>query len=149
MNQSQRMLTIGLIVFILVSIITAATAIYYYQQYSSTYQKYLTAQQDFLTIRGDTLNVSMTINYGNGTSITTNPLYLSFNATVLDALKAVATVNATYYADLQSFFVNAINGVWNNSTNYWLYKVNGQMASVGADQYILNNGDQVEWIYYS
>jgi hypothetical protein len=141
------MLTIGLTIFLLVSVIASATAIYYYQQYSNTYQKYVTAEQNFLAIKGVTLNVSMTINYGNGTSVTTNPLYLSLNASVLDALKAVATVNATYYAEYQSFFVNAINGLWNNQTNYWEYSVNGQMASVGADQYKLNNGDQVEWIY--
>lgn len=147
MSQRIRMLTIGLTIFLLVSVIASATAIYYYQQYSNTYQKYVTAEQNFLAIKGVTLNVSMTINYGNGTSVTTNPLYLSLNASVLDALKAVATVNATYYAEYQSFFVNAINGLWNNQTNYWEYSVNGQMASVGADQYKLNNGDQVEWIY--
>jgi len=29
----------------------------------------------------------------------------------------------------------------------WLYKVNGQTPSLGCSQYILNNGDIVEFIY--
>ena len=29
----------------------------------------------------------------------------------------------------------------------WVYMVNGESASVGCDQYVLQDGDQVEWHY--
>ena len=40
MSQRVRMLTIGIIVFILVSIITTATSIYYYSEYLSANGEY-------------------------------------------------------------------------------------------------------------
>lgn len=150
MSKRERMLTIGLIAFLLVSIITTATTIYYYQQYGSTYQKYVTAQESYLAIRGTVLNVSVKIDYGNGTSITNGSVYLFNGANVLDALRAVAKVNATYWEAYQVFFINAINNVFNNdkgNNRWWVYSVNGEHALVSADQYKLNDGDQIEWTY--
>jgi len=88
-SQRERILTIGLIAFLLVSVITTATTIYYYQQYSNINQKYVMAQESYAAIRGAVLNVSAKIDYGNGTSIT-KEVYLFRGANVLDALRAVA-----------------------------------------------------------
>ncbi|MEK7613740.1 MAG: DUF4430 domain-containing protein [Patescibacteria group bacterium] len=30
---------------------------------------------------------------------------------------------------------------------YWQYRVNGVLPQVGADQYLLSNGDDVEWFF--
>jgi len=150
MSQRERMLTIGLVAFILVSIITTATTIYYYQQYSSTYQKYVTAQGNYIAIRGAVLKISVKIDYGNGTSITNGSVYMFRSANALDALRAVVKVNATYWEAYQSFFVNAINNVFNNEKGnnlWWVFSVNGEHALVSADQYKLDNGDQIEWTY--
>ena len=150
MSQRERMLMIGIVAFLLVSIITTATTIYYYQQYSNTYQQYVKIQDSYTAIRGAVLKVSVKIDYGNGTFTTNGSVYLFRGANVLDALSAVATVNATYWPAYQSFFINAINNVFNNekgNNRWWVFSVNGEHALVSADQYKLNDGDQIEWIY--
>ena len=179
MSQSTRLLTIGLIAFLLVSTITTATTIYYYQEYASAnkkyneyYQKYLLAQQNYTeyhqkylsaqqnytlaqqnytSIRESVIQITVKIDYGNGTSTTNDEVYLAPNTTVLDALKAVTKVNATYWSAYQSWFINAINNVFSNekgNNRWWVFSVNGEHALMSADQYRLDDGDNVEWIYY-
>jgi hypothetical protein len=150
-SQRQRIVTIGLIVFILVSILTSATTIYYYQVYLSTNQKYDEYYGKYLALRGSVIQVSVTIDYGNGTTSTNDAVYLAPNTTVFDVLKAVATVNATYWEVYQSWLINAINGVYSNADNnnrWWVYAVNGEHALVSAEDYKLKDGDQIEWTYY-
>ena len=148
MSQRERILTIGLISFILVSIITTATTVYYYQEYTSAYQKYNEYYQKYTSIRGSVIKVSVTIDYGNGTSITNDAVYLATNTTVFDASKAVANVNATYWEAYRSFFINAINNVFSNekgNNRWWVFSVNGEHALVSADNYKIKDGDQIEW----
>lgn len=46
----------------------------------------------------------------------------------------------------ESAFVTSINGTKANSTNeFWSFKVNGEMASVGAGSYITKDGDTITW----
>lgn len=49
-----------------------------------------------------------------------------------------------------SGYVESIDGVAQfdaGAESGWLYLVNGQMASVSADQYIPQSGDVINWIY--
>ena len=157
MSQRIRILTIGLIAFLLVSIITTATTLYYHQEYTTAdqnyseyYQKYLSVQQNYTSIRESVIQVLVIIDYGNGTSITNDAVYLAPNTTVLDALNTVAEVNATYWEMYRSSFINAINNVFNNekgNNRWWVFSVNGEHALVSADQYKLNDEDQIEWTY--
>jgi hypothetical protein len=95
------------------------------------------------------VQVSVIIDYGNGTSTTDSDVYLFTDANVLDALRAVANVNATYWEAYKSFFVDGINDVFNDfaQSRFWVFSVNGEHALVSADQYILEDGDEVEWTY--
>ncbi len=149
MSQRVRMLTIGIIVFILVSIITTATSIYYYSEYLSANGEYEEYYQKYTSLRGSIIQVSVTIDYKNETSTTYSEVYLSTDANVLDALRTVANVNSTYWEAFQSFLVDGINGVFTDFTQnrFWVFAVNGEHALVSADQYILKDGDQVEWTY--
>ncbi len=63
--------------------------------------------------------------------------------TALDLLKSGAEV----ITQESSFgeFVSAINGVEQTDTEFWLYYVNDEAASVGAGEYITKGGDKVEW----
>ncbi len=48
------------------------------------------------------------------------------------------------------FFVDEINGVKNNangSNKYWIYSINGKKADVGISQYIVKEGDTINWNY--
>jgi hypothetical protein len=52
----------------------------------------------------------------------------------------------TYYEQFDSILVDSINGVINGyDGKYWQYYVNGNIPMIGADKYIVNNGDYVEW----
>ena len=149
MSQRIRMLTIGTIVFILLSTITTATAIYYYQEYLSINEKYEEYYLKYITLRGSVIQVSVIIDYKNGTSTTDGEVYLFTDANVLDALRAVAKVNATYWEAFQSFMVDGVNDLFNDfgQNRFWVFAVNGEHALVSADQYMLEDGDQIEWTY--
>ncbi|HEY9583963.1 MAG TPA: DUF4430 domain-containing protein [Candidatus Paceibacterota bacterium] len=45
------------------------------------------------------------------------------------------------------YFVKSINGVKNSGGYYWTLYVNGQYSTLGATQYILKEGDRIEWKY--
>ena len=61
----------------------------------------------------------------------------------LDLLKVFHQVQTkdTSYGPM----VIAIDGVQPDSSHFWGFYVNGQLADKGADQYITKNGDLVEW----
>lgn len=44
-------------------------------------------------------------------------------------------------------FVQSINGFESTADMAWIYFVNGESGNVAADQYTLENGDEVEWRY--
>ena len=46
-------------------------------------------------------------------------------------------------------FVNAIDGVKNSESDYWMYYVNDEPGEVAADQYQTKDGDKIEWRYES
>ncbi len=48
-------------------------------------------------------------------------------------------------------YVEGINNLYEfdcGDMSGWTYKVNGEIPGVGSSQYMLKNGDSVEWIYY-
>jgi len=135
MSMQSRVWVLVLVVLLCWSVIATVSAVYFYQQYAS--------------VGASLIEVSVTIDYGNETSITYEKVRLFYNTTVLDALMAVAKVSATYWPSFDAVFVGAINGVANdpNKKTYWMYYVNGEHATVGADKYVLRDGDHVEWKY--
>lgn len=55
-------------------------------------------------------------------------------------------VKTTYYGQYNSIFVDSISTYENGQNNkYWIYYINGESGSVGADQQIVANGDIIEW----
>jgi hypothetical protein len=58
------------------------------------------------------------------------------------------SINATYYAQFDSTLVNSINNaVGGTDGKYWQYYVNGQLPMMGADKYLLTNGDSLQWSF--
>lgn len=60
---------------------------------------------------------------------------------LLDVMKAHLDVDET------DGFIKSINGYEQNEDEkkYWMFDVNGEMATVGAGDYILHDGDTVDW----
>jgi len=130
---SQRVLVLALAVCVLWGVVGTVASVYYYQQ--------------TMTIRSSLAIVSVSIDYGNGTTRTYSEVYLFKEATALDATRAVSKVSATYYAGMGSI-VTSIDGVPNNKNSdakYWQFWVNGVYGTTAADMVVLRSGDKLEW----
>jgi hypothetical protein len=58
------------------------------------------------------------------------------------------TVDSTYYAQFDSTLITSINNaVGGTDGKYWQYYVNGELPSVGADHYLVKNGDALTWSF--
>ncbi len=95
------------------------------------------------------INVSLSINFSNGTVWHYNINVSEKNATVFSALLNAAsiggfTVKYTYYGQYDSYFIDSIAGIGGEG-KYWIYYVNGKMGEVGADKKIVKEGDEIEW----
>jgi hypothetical protein len=97
--------------------------------------------------------VDVLLDYGNGTRtwstcILSTPGYdTAFNAT------QVAADTLNYTVSEYGVFVNAINGVWGNSTHWWslffwnFTSGNWTSSPLGAIDLVLSIGDMVAWVY--
>jgi hypothetical protein len=72
----------------------------------------------------------------------------SAGETVFDALSRVAKVEFKFYPGLGKF-VTSIDNLRQTETAWWLYYVNGTLASIAADRYGLMDGDNILWKYTS
>lgn len=70
-------------------------------------------------------------------------------ATAYDALLATgASVSSGAYPG-GGTWVTAINGLGEDASHGWTYKVNGSMPNVMSDRYTVHDGDSVVWSYVS
>ncbi|MBS3795464.1 MAG: DUF4430 domain-containing protein [Candidatus Thorarchaeota archaeon] len=86
--------------------------------------------------------ITLTIDFGNGTEL----IYPKVEEqTVLDATENVTSVDVDWYGDRA--FVISIAGVANDAESglWWQYWVNGELGSVAANKYQLDNNDTVTW----
>jgi hypothetical protein len=136
-------LSLGLITAI---VLGASLAGYYYMKYQEAMR--LLREYEKVTIR-----VNICLNYGNGTVKWYNNTLVPLGYDLLSATKLIAMVNSTYWESYQSYSVDAINGVWNNQTHYWMWlKWNTETNEweyplVSADQHLLSKGETVMWRY--
>ncbi|HWR63153.1 MAG TPA: DUF4430 domain-containing protein [Candidatus Thermoplasmatota archaeon] len=58
------------------------------------------------------------------------------------------SVDSTYYTAFDSTLINSINNVVGGTDGkYWQYYVNGNLPTIGADKYIIANGDLLTWSF--
>ena len=75
------------------------------------------------------------------------------NETVFDILVEAAkkhSIQLDYSGTSDTVYLSGINYIYEfdfGDLSGWLYKVNGETASVGCDRYILSDGDNIEWLY--
>jgi hypothetical protein len=68
--------------------------------------------------------------------------------TVFDILCRVASVEYNSYPGLGKF-VTSIDNLKQTQTAWWLYYVNGILASISSDRYRVMDGDNILWKYTS
>lgn len=93
------------------------------------------------------VHVEVSKDYGNGTTISFEDVYLFRNANALDSLRAVSNVSTEYFVGvgLLVIGVDGISNDWMGSGEGWQYWLNGEYALEAADKQILISGDSVEW----
>jgi hypothetical protein len=62
-----------------------------------------------------------------------------------DGKTALELVKASHEVIESNGFVTGIDGRIGSSTAYWLYYINGQEATVGAQDYVTKSSDTIEW----
>lgn len=90
-------------------------------------------------------NVMLEITTSNTTRGVNNYVNTHVGITALDLLISYARVNITAYP--QGDFVDCINDLCPADNKYWMYYVNGEIATVGAGNYQIQDNDTVEFRY--
>ena len=80
---------------------------------------------------------------------TTYPATISAGKNIYEAMGVLASTTAfnfkaKYFSGL-GYFIEEINGLKNRDGFYWTLYINGTYSNVGVSEYILKEGDQVEW----
>jgi len=72
---------------------------------------------------------------------------LSEEVTVPEGTYLLDVMHDTYDVEEADGFISAIEGYEQDADagRYWLYYINDEMPSVGAAEYELEDGDQIEW----
>jgi hypothetical protein len=98
---------------------------------------------------GEDIAVDISVDYGNGDVQSFAQEMLREGDSVLGLLDTlevrhgIATERRNFPG--MGVFIEAIHGVRNSNNFYWQYWVNGAYAQVAAEQYILQDGDNVLW----
>jgi len=164
-----RIYRILITLFLIWSIISTVCLAYYYNQYLSLSRQYNVLYRDYeelvkqynsiveenRKLNASLIYVDMLIDYGNGTYTWFNNTIVTRNTTLFQATVKICLVEYKVYSF--GIYITSINGVsekkvagggyswiwyyWNTTSNKW------EMGSVGADHYVLSNGDIVMWKY--
>lgn len=139
------------VVFLVWAVAGSGLAASYYQ----TSQNQATTISNLQSVvTGTAMQVSIGIDYGNGTVSWHNDTYVPISVNALNATRIVANVAATYYASFGEYLVTGINGVNSTVTSptsgqSWVFSIweNGTSTSppIGSDQYLMKHGDILVW----
>lgn len=128
---------------------TSMLTVYYYGENL----RYQTLYQDTLgDLKAVSIQVSVVINYGNGTKEWHNNTRVPIGISLLNATRMVAEVN--YTPGQWGAFVNTINNVGGEHGRYWFWYYWNSSSQwetkwVASDAYILHHEDIVSWVYVS
>lgn len=135
------------IIFLVWAVGASVASVNYYQ----IAQKQQTTIDNLQSIVSNVaVKANIAINYGNGTTIWYNDTYIPIGWSLFNLTGKLCTVKFTEYPSL-GIWINSINGVSEDpsSNKYWIWYVWSSGAwnigPVGADQYIVKNGDILKW----
>lgn len=96
------------------------------------------------------ITTSLQIDKGDGNAVQVYSVTIKIGETALDQLGAASRTKGFAVETRDSSlgaYVNGIDGVTGSANSFWLYSVNGVPGDVGAGEYVLKEGDVVEWKY--
>lgn len=95
------------------------------------------------------VNATVIIDFGDGTK--SSNIIISEHSTVYGFLIEAANIEkydikTTYYGLYDSIFIDSISTYENGQENkYWIYYINGESGTIGADKQTVKNNDIIEW----
>ncbi len=128
------------------TVITSATALYYYMSYSASEKRYAVTLADLDSL---TFTAKILVKYGNGSGVWYNQTRIPIGWSLLQATNK--TTGGKVFGQRYSLgtFVTEINGVSGNGPKYWItYSSNGTrwvLLETAPEQYILRQGEIVGW----
>jgi len=153
--QNRRTLQGVIVILVAITLGVSGVAAYYYSQYSQAESENKTYVQQ---LRQFNVKYSshILVDFGNGTRTWYNDSKFQpgLNLYVATQIITDGHVNATYYPEYSSHLITALYDVANNGNDYWgLWTYNStsswQMAQMGADKLLVNNGSVYAWAYGS
>ena len=70
--------------------------------------------------------------------------------TVYNILAEVLRENGIMFEHNSSYYISGIDNLYEfqfGDLSGWMYRVNGETPSVGCGEYVLKDGDEIEWLY--
>ena len=128
---------------------TTLLLIWNYAQPQSTPVEPQPVQQTEVTGTPVTETVELRVALPGGETLVFERAYLD-NLTALALLQEAAAANSvTVRVEEYDFgsFVSAIGDATSSAQQAWVYYINNESAQVGADQYLLQPADLIEWKY--
>ena len=137
------------------TIVSSYVAVSLQSQVKELQTEYDDLLEDVESLQGNlddlTIQISMKIDYGNGTVAWHNDTRVPLNANLLTATKIISAIE--YSTGAFGAFVEEIDGVGGDPGTYWLWNYYDQDSGsweygpVASDAWVLHNGDVVSWVY--
>ena len=127
------------------TIISSAAFIYLFNQVNTLQ---IENQRTLSELKKFTIEVNIKLDYGNGSIVWYNNTRVGVGKSLLNATENIATVGLS--ESTMGAFITSINGVGDDLNAWWLWWYNDagwKQGPVGADQWILHDGDEVSWVY--
>lgn len=134
------------IIFLIWAIIATTISVNYYQL-SQNQENIIKSLQAIIS--ETSLKVDIAISYGNGTIIWHNNTYLPIGSSLFNATQKLCKIKYTVFP--YGIYITSINNVSEDPSagKFWIWYIwssnKWEMGPVGADQYILKNGDILKW----
>ena len=133
------------------TIIASSFSVYYYVMYNGAIEQY---QQALSSLRSSTYKVDIMIKFANGTQIWRNSTIIPIGWSLFNATMRATNgdMNYTFYSFAPTTpYVITIFGVRAQGVHSWFWwawnatERDWQLGEVGANAYILKDGDVVAW----
>lgn len=100
-------------------------------------------------VQGLKNTISITIDFGDGKTLNLEaPIKENLTAfTLLEKISEEKGLDLKTKKYDFGIFVESINGLKSDQNLAWIYFVNGKSGETASDQYVLKEGDLVEWKY--
>jgi hypothetical protein len=145
MNEKLKWITALLVCITIGSI---SMMVYYYNRYQVLSSNYNNLLSDLNEV---SIFVDIKIDYGNGNYEWQNETLLPIGSTLFEATIKIADVE--YTSGEFGIFIESINGVKGGDQKFWMWnyydeeKGEWALGPVASDQWMINDGDTLSWVY--